>query len=121
MLLKQKMTRRIHRAARCQENPSHFNLIKKSQDPSTVRHLGLLLCCSSIPLLLAAALLELVAGTTVTLGIPRHGRNAKARRRLAGQRPRHAPHELGGLALESTVTDGVTAAGDGHDDHEGIG
>lgn len=71
--------------------------------------------------LLAAALLVLVLGAAVATGIPGHRRHAKARRRLAGQGPRHAPHELGGLALEGAVALGLAAAGDRHYDHEGIG
>lgn len=72
--------------------------------------------------LLAAALLELVAAAAVAGAPAAHGRDAEAGDGLVGglALADHVEHELAGLLLEGGVAGGGPAAGDGHDDHEGV-
>lgn len=68
----------------------------------------------------AAALLELVATAAIALGTTRHGRHSKASNGLVGRLVGHLQHEILGFALEREIADPVAAAGDGHDDDEGV-
>lgn len=68
----------------------------------------------------AAALLELVATAAIALGTTRHGRHTKASNGLVRCLIGHLQHEILCFALEREVADLVTAAGDGHDDDEGV-
>lgn len=56
----------------------------------------------------------------IALGTTRHGRHTKASNGLVRRLVGHLQHEILGFALEREVADLVAAAGDGHDDDEGV-